>query len=328
MKKAVCSGYYGFDNFGDDAVLKVLVDNFSSKYDLTVFSSNPDKTSRLYDVSSIYSFDYLKVITALLKCDVLISGGGSLLQDVTSVKSLLYYCGLIFLAGIFRKEIIIFAQGMGPFNSLFSKFFVKFVLKFAKIITVRDDASFELLKKWGLSPVLVCDPVFNIQIPMVYKNSAVGIQLRDFVGVDDNFLKSIANVINENFSDKEVVIFSFQDSKDLKICEHFNTFLNANATIKHNLSIDEYITEISQLEYLFAMRFHAVLVALKAGVKVLPISYDKKVSELAKEVEVPYVTLDDYEHLSDLVFELKNQNVNKNKELLNLKHLDFNIFDI
>lgn len=328
MKKAVCSGYYGFDNFGDDAVLKVLVDNFASKYDLTVFSANPNKTSRLYDVKSVYSFDYFRVFIELLRTDVLISGGGSLLQDVTSVKSLLYYCGLIFLAGIFGKEIIIFAQGMGPFNSLFSKLLVKLVLKFAKIITVRDEDSFQLLEKWNFSPILVCDPVFNIKTPEVQKNAAVGIQLRDFKGVNDDFLLSLASVINEKFSDKEIIVFSLQDAKDLKLCEHFKTFLNSNATIKHGLSVNEYISEFSQLEYLIGMRFHAVLVALKAGVKVLPISYDKKVSELAREIGIPYILLDEYNLLSDMVEQLKYQNVNKNKEVMQSKKLDFKVFEL
>ncbi len=328
MKKAICSGYYGFDNFGDDAVLKVLVDNFALKYDLTVFSSSPDKTSRLYGVKSVYSFDYFRLFVELLRTDVLISGGGSLLQDATSLKSLIYYSGLIFLAGILNKEIIIFAQGMGPFNSFFSRLLVKKVLKFAKIITVRDEASFELLEKWNFSPILVCDPVFNIKTPDVHKNAALGIQLRNFKGVNDDFLSSLANVINEKFSDKEIIIFSLQDSIDLKICEHFKTFLNSNATIKHGLSVNEYIAEFSQLEYLIGMRFHAVLVALKAGVKVLPISYDKKVTELAKEIDIPYITLDDYDLLSDRVEQLKLQNVNKNKEVMQSKKLDFKVFEL
>ena len=105
--KAVCSGYYGFDNFGDDAVLKVLVEMFSKKYNLTVFSSSPDKTAIQYGVKSVYSFDYLAVIDKIRKSEVFISGGGSLLQDVTSFKSLLYYLLLLYIAILLKKKIII-----------------------------------------------------------------------------------------------------------------------------------------------------------------------------------------------------------------------------
>ena len=54
MTKKICiSGYYGFDNFGDEAVLCVLTEIFSKHYDLTVLSSNPEKTGSLYNVKSI-----------------------------------------------------------------------------------------------------------------------------------------------------------------------------------------------------------------------------------------------------------------------------------
>ena len=45
-KKVVISGYYGFDNFGDDAILSVLCDKLKALHaDITVISSNPNKNS-------------------------------------------------------------------------------------------------------------------------------------------------------------------------------------------------------------------------------------------------------------------------------------------
>ena len=115
MTKKICiSGYYGFDNFGDETILKVLTEQlkkFEKSSEITVFSSNPLKTENLYNVKSVYSFDLLSVVKELLRCNYLISGGGSLLQDVTSNKSLIYYLGVIAVALFFRKKVIIFAQG-------------------------------------------------------------------------------------------------------------------------------------------------------------------------------------------------------------------------
>ena len=87
MKKILISGYYGFDNFGDEAILKVLLEKLKD-CDVTVLSANPRKTFDTYGVHTVYTFSIEHVLKEIAYCDVLISGGGSLLQNVTSSKSL------------------------------------------------------------------------------------------------------------------------------------------------------------------------------------------------------------------------------------------------
>ena len=82
-KRFVLSGYFGFKNFGDEAILDVLVKRLQSlDQEITVFSSNPEYTKSLFDnINSIYTFDISSVIKAIFSSDIVISGGGSLLQD-------------------------------------------------------------------------------------------------------------------------------------------------------------------------------------------------------------------------------------------------------
>ena len=328
MKKAVCSGYYGFDNFGDDAVLKVLVDGFSKKYNLTVFSANPSKTSALYDVKSVYSFDYATVLSEIKKADVLISGGGSLLQDSTSLKSLLYYLLLIYFAILYRKEIIIFSQGMGPFKRWISRFLVKNALKNCSKITVRDYHSKELLESWGINSSLVCDPVFSIPVKNKTKNGKLGIQLRSSNIISEHFLDNLASVINKEFNDTTIILYSLQDNLDLNICKSFAEKLNSkNVIIKNNLTIDEVIDELSELEFLISMRFHAALIGLKAGVKVLPIAYDPKVEILARNSNIQYINPVDYKNLVNLVKQLKTIDTKQTQEFIKKQYFEFNVFD-
>ena len=49
--------------------------------------------------------------------ELIISGGGSLLQDVTSKRSLLYYLSIIGLGKFFGKKVMLFAQGIGPIRA-------------------------------------------------------------------------------------------------------------------------------------------------------------------------------------------------------------------
>ncbi len=329
MKKALCSGYYGFDNFGDDAVLYVLVKLFSKKYNLTVLSANPEKTAKLYNVKSVYSFSPFKVLPEIIKTDVLISGGGSLLQDATSIKSLIYYLGLIFIAVFFKKDVIIFAQGMGPFNSALARTLTRLALKKCKLITVRDTDSRRLLANWGIASKLVCDPVFTFDIPVAEKEkNTLGIQLRAFQGVNDTFLKKLADAVNEVFPDEKLIIFSLQPGIDYDVCCRFQELLGREAEIKNGLGVKETAKEISKLEYLIGMRFHAVLAALKSNVKVLPLSYDKKVTFLSLEAGIDYIELNHFDDLREKVAALKNTELHDLSAWLNTKKLDVNIFDI
>ena len=114
-KNVAVSGYYGFDNFGDEAILTCIVDHLRSRgSNVAVISNNPKKTASMMQVFSVKNFNLLAVFALLANSDVLISGGGSLLQDVTSFKSLLYYSLVIKMAQLLGKKVIIFAQGIGP----------------------------------------------------------------------------------------------------------------------------------------------------------------------------------------------------------------------
>ena len=294
--KYVVSGYIGFDNFGDEAIAHVLSQKLKSKgaEKITLISSNPEKTSDIHGVSSC---GMLKFLPSILESDVLISGGGSLLQDVTSFKSLLYYLVVIYSALIFGKKVEIFAQGIGPIKSKLGQLLTKFALKRASKITVRDNKSQELLKNWGIGSELVKDPVFELELSQKNSKGKVGVQLRSYKGVNDLFLKKLADEVCKHFSDKHIVILPLQKSIDAEVCEKFAQILRENGinniSVQVGASLTEIIDTISDLEYLIAMRFHANVVGIKAGVKTLAINYDPKVEKLAQEYNLPLINLDD-----------------------------------
>jgi len=293
MTKYLVSGYIGFDNFGDEAIAKVLVSYLKSKNaeKITLISSNPKKTSKLYEVNSVGMLNFFR---ALIDCDVLISGGGSLLQDITSLKSLIYYLAIIFLAIVFRKKVIIFAQGFTPFRTKLGKVLTQFVLKKCDEIYIRDEKSQDLLNQMGIGSNLVSDPVYGIDVNP-QKHSGVGVQLRDFYKLNAGFLNKLAKEIEKKFKDKEIKLISLQDNLDLAVLNKFSKILD-NLNIKNriysNLSVEDGVKILSELEYLIGMRFHANLIASKSRVKILGINYDVKVSTLAEKVGFPIIELD------------------------------------
>jgi polysaccharide pyruvyl transferase CsaB len=330
MTKKICiSGYYGFDNFGDETILKVLIDNLkqlNGAYDITVFSSNPEKTAKEHNVKSVRTFNIKEIIKALKETDCLISGGGSLLQDVTSAKSLLYYLFVIGMAQSFKKKTIIFAQGIGPVNNLFLRFLTIRILKKADYITVRDNNSLDLLNKYKINAQKCSDPVWNINAEKTQNTGKTGIQLRSFVGTDDTFLYKLGENINKYYSNKEINILSLQNKIDLEICNKFkDILLKINPEIKtvvvENTSNSKVINDITQCDELIAMRYHACLIAIKTGVKLLPLSYDIKVETLAKEFGLSYLDLKNKTDIDSVFSDFYNKNISYNDEKIqNLKY--------
>jgi polysaccharide pyruvyl transferase CsaB len=294
--KYVVSGYIGFNNFGDEAIARTLIQKLQKENaeKITYISSNPEETKKQHGVDACSMLGFFR---PLKEADVLISGGGSLLQDVTSFKSLIYYLIIIYTALFLKKKVIIYAQGIGPIKSKTGQILTKFALKKASEVSVRDTKSLALLKNWNIDADLVKDPVLELDLPHKNKKGTVGIQLRNFAGVTEEFLNNLASTVVKYLPNKKYKLLSLQDSVDLVLCKKFADKLNAlginDAEVIHNNGINEVIEEISNLEYLISMRFHANIIGIKSGIKVLAINYDPKITALAEEYGLPLINLYD-----------------------------------
>lgn len=163
----VLSGYYGFDNVGDDAILLSIIQalkKWQSDIEITVLSNNPTATEQTYGVKAINRWKMKEIRQLLKTADGLISGGGSLMQDQTGMKTIPYYAGVIQIAKWLKKPVFVYAQGMGPINNSLSKFIVRKTFNKVEQITVRDKASQTLLTEIGVrkETKIVPDPVMGL----------------------------------------------------------------------------------------------------------------------------------------------------------------------
>ena len=167
IMRVVLSGYFGFDNVGDEAILFSIIRalrNLEPSIEITVLSNNPAETAATYGVDTVNRWNIAEVRAALKSADGLISGGGSLMQDATSGKTIPYYAGVIKLAQMAKVPVFIYSQGIGPINGALGKWLVKSVFNKCAGITVRDEASFALLREIGVRPPVsvVPDPVVGL----------------------------------------------------------------------------------------------------------------------------------------------------------------------
>ncbi len=168
MKKIIISGWYGYKNTGDEAILASMIDSIRKEIndvDITVFSANTPYTTKIHHVKAVYPlpFGVLSIGSAILrgrlfqtakalwKAELFILGGGGFLSDWQSWTVILQWLGPIVLSKIFRKKVMLYAVGAGPITTKRGKFLTRVILnKCADVITVRDDQSKEWLQKAGV----------------------------------------------------------------------------------------------------------------------------------------------------------------------------------
>ncbi len=117
--RVVISGYYGYHNVGDEAILKSIITALRSQdanIEIVVLSNDIEYTKKTYNVEAINRWNILQIYNELRKSDGLISGGGSLLQDATSNRPIKYYTFIMKIAKFAKKPVFIYAQGIGPYK--------------------------------------------------------------------------------------------------------------------------------------------------------------------------------------------------------------------
>lgn len=306
-KSVVISGYYGFDNLGDEAILEQLckeLRQINPSIKICVLSQNPTSTSQKYDVESISRWNTAQIYQSLSDADLFISGGGGLFQDSSSIKSVIYYAFLFFLARIKRVPIFVYAQGIGPLKSSFSRFLTKASMTLAACISVRDQKSVAILKNWNIDSHLTADPVWGLNKDSVHSdtnngahnNLRIGISLRQCDALNDSWLDSITTTLQKLLpKDCLIIPLILQESLDKPVIESVVKKLDNVNLEQINLKPDDlpskWMNAIAGLDLVIAMRLHALIMALKAGIASLALSYDPKVSNVAIDFGQPYIDM-------------------------------------
>ncbi len=300
MNKILISGYYGFKNLGDEAILETITKNLKNSLkdiDITVLSANPKVTSKKYNVKSVDRKNILYIIKELLNTDLLISGGGSLLQDITSKRSITYYLGIIALGLLLRKKIMVYSQGIGPINKDFHKILTKILLNRVDYITVRDYNSKKDLIDIGVSAdkiEVTADPVMSLA--SIGKEKGLEI-LRDIkpnfdsqrptIGIafrgknyNSNIKEVLIKTINELISKigSNIILIPFHNSEDMTINQDIKDKVNKNVIFLNNrYSSEETLSIFENLDLLIGVRLHSLIFSAVANVPMIGISYDPKI---------------------------------------------------
>jgi len=167
--RLLVSGYYGLGNAGDEAILAGLLAGFretAPQFDIVVLSGSPSATQAEHGVAAVPRGPAAAYRHAR-QCDLLVSGGGGLLQDVTSWRSPLYYLGVMNAARGAGKPVACIGQGIGPLRRKLLRAAVRRVLSRVDVLAVRDAPSRDALKDLGLARAIevTADLAFLLPTP-------------------------------------------------------------------------------------------------------------------------------------------------------------------
>lgn len=296
----VLSGYYGFSNSGDDAILKMIISeikNYNPNMGITILSNRPNDAKAIYSVNAVNRWNIFSIINVLKKSKVFISGGGSVIQDVTSTKSLLYYLGLIVLAKSHNNKVMLYANGIGPVKHKKNLKRVKNVLNKTDIITLRETDSKEFLDELGvMNPkiAVTCDPVIGINDidfeeaeNLLFRNNLYGkkfavVSVRPWKAAplfEQEFIKAANRLKKEN--DIELLFIPLHHPADVEFSKKLAE-ATGSVCIEKKLSAEMCIGLAKYSEFVVGMRLHMLIYAFVAEVPALGISYDPKVEGVMK----------------------------------------------
>ncbi len=171
------SGYYGFSNLGDEAILEVIIDELTRimpSQNIVALSNNPAETEKTFGIRAADRWNIGALTKLLPHTKLFISGGGGLFQDIVSVKSPFFYGAQILIARALGAPVMVFAQGIGRLKRQSDAQSPDWPSVRSNFVAVRDQQSVDLLREWGLAAQLTADPVWALQakpLPPVLANA-------------------------------------------------------------------------------------------------------------------------------------------------------------
>ncbi len=316
--KVFISGYYGFGNLGDemllDAIKGLLLSVGVRKEDIIVLSSFPQRTRDEHGLPSMRRGDFLGLFRALSRDDLLISGPGGLFQDITGPFTPAFYASHIFLARLRGAKVWIYGQSLGPIRRKANIALLKFALRKASLITLRDSGMIDIVPKEKLR--FTPDPAFSVDFfPQGERKKGICFVFRRWKWDPEDMIRALLKL---GFP---LALASFQplseEEMGLKLSKKYDLpFVKLDNWVKA-------CEFLSSFKLVVGMRLHSLVISAITFTPFIGIGYDPKVKSLCRLLEMPCIDLEErgeflYRYTGDLMVkwnEMSNELRNKTEFL-------------
>ncbi len=302
----IICGAYGMGNAGDDAILEAIVGEMR-KIDpfmpITALSRKPRETRLKYSIDCVHMFDIPAFYRVVKGTKLYLSGGGSLIQNVTSRRSLWYYLYTISAAKRMKNAVMMYGCGMGPIVDNRDEKLIRRVLNNdVDVITLREKFSLSELERMGVTgPELIVssDPALTLPASQedriseeLMKNGLrsegeyVCFSVRSWSGFADKAkaFAEAADYVSEKLGLTPVFLL-INHMEDGTATDTVRALMKKEAAVISD-AMDSALTIgiLSRMRAVVSMRLHGLIFASSQGIPIVGVSYDPKVTAFLDSV--------------------------------------------
>jgi len=297
------TGYYGYQNFGDDLMLYCLLNELCKEQDLTIRilgNQNLPEFITSYSNTEIFKFrpysklENLKVFSrAMRNSDILIWGGGTCFTDQDGVN-IRYFL----LAKLLLKKIAFLSIGVGKISGL-RKVKTALISNLSNLITVRDKISYDRLNDICFHKRIHLTSDFSYLYPynkISKGENSILISLHNLknYGSDsqiklrrDNLIGSIKKYAKPEWQFTILSLATVDNDENelfFKILEKkgYNVILTKTEDFKQRIKI------ISSATFYYTERLHGFVVGHFNNIPLVPFIYSPKFKYFMHEESVSY----------------------------------------
>lgn len=326
--KVLICGAYGKGNAGDDAILLAVLKELRGldpDISCCVLSRNPRETRLSYRVNSIYTFSIWRVLRQLHRSNLYLNGGGSLMQDVTSWRSLWFYLWTLAAAKREGCSVVMYGCGIGPIYSPFNRrLAARIIGNSVDSITLRDPHSQTELETMGVSspnislsadPTVILPAASPEVVDGLFESQGldptgdyIAFIVRPWPGFDEKaevFAKA-ADYAHTTYG-LTPIFFPIEPRLDIGAARRVTAHIKAPYHIFSGIfPTDQTIGILSRMCVVVSMRLHGLIFAAGQGIPLVGIVYDQKVSSF-----LSYIGQNLYTDLEGLTAETLEQQIDE-----------------
>ena len=302
----VICGAYGRGNAGDDAILEAILQEMRSidpDMPITVLTKDPKATRLTYRVRTAGRMDVGTWKKAMRHAGLYINGGGSLIQDVTSRRSLWFYLHNIQAAHKAGCKVQMYGCGIGPvLREQHRKLAASVLNANVDVITLREPDSLKELQSMGVTKpeiLLTADPALTL--PAASEDEIDSVLLRAGIPPHGKYL-CFALRNWKGFEDKaplfaQAAKYAYETYGLTPVFAAVEKHLDpvAGRLAAAGLDIPHYFLDdagsagtiigaLSRMQAVVSMRLHALIFAAGQGIPLAGVVYDPKVSAFLRYI--------------------------------------------
>ena len=302
----VICGAYGRGNAGDDAILEAILQEMRSidpDMPITVLTKDPKATRLTYRVRTAGRMDVGTWKKAMRHAGLYINGGGSLIQDVTSRRSLWFYLHNIQAAHKAGCKVQMYGCGIGPvLREQHRKLAASVLNANVDVITLREPDSLKELQSMGVTKpeiLLTADPALTL--PAASEDEIDSVLLRAGIPPHGKYL-CFALRNWKGFEDKaplfaQAAKYAYETYGLTPVFAAVEKHLDpvAGRLAAAGLDIPHYFLDdagsagtiigaLSRMQAVVSMRLHALIFAAGQSIPLAGVVYDPKVSAFLRYI--------------------------------------------